>query len=608
MYFATKSLALSFAAAAGLSGLNTLTALSAQAATRCDSGMLLGRYTLKSELNNKYVRAGIGSGAYVGAKSNSVGGSTSWETFDIYDLGNRDGLNGGTYALRSTQDPNRWVSVNSQNALKLMRGCNTASKTRLFRANRVGNILQLQSLSNQQWVIQRSNNMLYANAATMGGNVPKALQYRLTRIGSGPTSPSPQPQVNLNGWFRGNNKGVYSVQRSGNSFQMKGFLNGKPFNLITGNIQGNIINASWKNYCNRSTGSLKLRITSNGLVKVGGNPGFNTSWSPTQNPGSISNTPACQQQQPQVNLNGWFRGNNKGVYSAQRSGNSFQMKGFLNGKPFNLITGNIQGNIINASWKNYCNRSTGSLKLRITSNGLVKVGGNPGFNTSWSPTQNPGSISNTPACQQQQSQVNLNGWFRGNNKGVYSVQRSGNSFQMKGFLNGKPFNLITGNIQGNIINASWKNYCNRSTGSLKLRITSNGLVKVGGNPGFNTSWSPTQNPGSISNTPACQQQQSQVNLNGWFRGNNKGVYSVQRSGNSFQMKGFLNGKPFNLITGNIQGNIINASWKNYCNRSTGSLKLRITSNGLVKVGGNPGFNTSWSPTQNPGSISNTPAC
>ena len=293
MYFTTKSLALSLAAATGLSCLNTFTAVPVQAITRCDSGNLIGRYALKSQLNQKYVRAGIGSSSYVGAKSNRVGGSTSWETFDIYDLGNRDGLNGGTYALRSTQDPNRWVSVNDQNALKLIRGCNTASKNRLFRANRISNILQLQSLSNQQWVIQRSNNMLYANAATTSGNVPKALQYRLVPIGAGPSSPITQPQVNLNGWFRGNNKGVYSAQRSGNSFQMKGFLNRKPFNLITGSIQGNIINARWKNYCNRRTGSLKLRITRNGLVKIGGNPGFNRSWTPTQNPGSLSNTPDC---------------------------------------------------------------------------------------------------------------------------------------------------------------------------------------------------------------------------------------------------------------------------------------------------------------------------
>ena len=81
---------------------------------------------------------------------------------------------------------------------------------------------------------------------------------------------------------------------------MKGFLNRKPFNLITGSIQGNIINARWKNYCNRRTGSLKLRITRNGLVKIGGDPGFNSSWTPSQKPGTLSNTPDCQGQQPQV--------------------------------------------------------------------------------------------------------------------------------------------------------------------------------------------------------------------------------------------------------------------------------------------------------------------
>ena len=56
----------------------------------------------------------------------------------------------------AARDPNRWVSVASNKALQLKKGCTTNSRNRLFMANKVGNTLQLQSLSNRQWVIQRS--------------------------------------------------------------------------------------------------------------------------------------------------------------------------------------------------------------------------------------------------------------------------------------------------------------------------------------------------------------------------------------------------------------------------------------------------------------------
>jgi hypothetical protein len=118
----------------------------------------------------------------MGAVSSRVGGNRSWETFDIYDLSNRNGLNGGTYALRSTQDPNRWVSViDNRQKLRLLRGCTTATRTRLFNVNHLGSTLQLQSLQNRQWVILRSDNYLYANARGLGGNVPRALQFTMVR-------------------------------------------------------------------------------------------------------------------------------------------------------------------------------------------------------------------------------------------------------------------------------------------------------------------------------------------------------------------------------------------------------------------------------------------
>ena len=149
---------------------------------RCEAGERVGRFALKSELNGKYVRAGIGRRSLLGAVSNQIGGDKSWETFDIYDLGNKAGLNGGTYALRSTQDPNRWVTVSNNNQLRVTSGCTTGSKHKLFLANRMRNMLQLQSLKHQKWIIQRSDNMLYGNARTAGGNAPRALQFRMQRI------------------------------------------------------------------------------------------------------------------------------------------------------------------------------------------------------------------------------------------------------------------------------------------------------------------------------------------------------------------------------------------------------------------------------------------
>ena len=153
---------------------------------QCETGRYLGRYALRSQQTGKFVRAGIGSNSVMGAVSSRIGGPRSWETFDIYDLGNRNGLNGGTYALRSSQDPSRWVSVvNDSEKLRIRRGCTTATKSRLFNANRVNSTLQLQSLTNRKWVILRSNNYLYANAPGLGGNVPRALQFTMIRQRSG---------------------------------------------------------------------------------------------------------------------------------------------------------------------------------------------------------------------------------------------------------------------------------------------------------------------------------------------------------------------------------------------------------------------------------------
>ena len=260
MQVTQASLALSFAAAAGLSGLSAISPVDSHAATVCANGTPIGRYTFKSQLNNKYVRAGIGSGSYVGAKSNRVG---SWETFDIYDLGNRSGLNGGTYALRSVQDPNRWVSVDRQKALKLMPGCSTASRNRLFLAVRVGSILKLQSISNGQYVIQRSNGMLYANAPTAGGNVPQALQFGMGRVSASNPRPAPDRRTNnLTGTWRGNNAGTYSIRQTGNIVSWRG-QGGNFSNIFVGQRRGNIVHGYWQDTARSQTqnsGHLSFKI------------------------------------------------------------------------------------------------------------------------------------------------------------------------------------------------------------------------------------------------------------------------------------------------------------------------------------------------------------
>jgi len=146
----------------------------------CGQGRLIGRFGLRSGLNNKLVRGGVkaeGTLTSVGAFSDQLAG---WESFDIYDLSNKDGLNGGSVALRSVQDPSRWLSIGERNSLQLAAAvCTTSTKTNLFNMNRLGDSIQLQSLVNGQWVIQRSNNLLYANANHVGGNVPQALLFKL---------------------------------------------------------------------------------------------------------------------------------------------------------------------------------------------------------------------------------------------------------------------------------------------------------------------------------------------------------------------------------------------------------------------------------------------
>ena len=107
-----------------------------------------------------------------------------------------------------------------------------------------------------------------------------------------PLQPQPQP-ARLDGWWRGNRSGYYSIQTSGTSFQMKGFKNdGSVLNLFDGTINGDTITGRWKNYCNNNSGNTTLRY-SNGLLQRIAGSSNNTSWSRSSRPSNLQSQPNC---------------------------------------------------------------------------------------------------------------------------------------------------------------------------------------------------------------------------------------------------------------------------------------------------------------------------
>jgi len=109
--------------------------------------------------------------------------------------------------------------------------------------------------------------------------------------------PSPQPQpTRLDGWWRGDRGGYYSIQSSGSSFQMKGFTDaGLPLTLYEGTISGNQISGRWSNFCGGASGSATL-LYQNGIIRrVGGNFSLMTnSWSPSSRPANLQAQPNCR--------------------------------------------------------------------------------------------------------------------------------------------------------------------------------------------------------------------------------------------------------------------------------------------------------------------------
>lgn len=356
----------------------------------CSAGNKLGRFALRSELSGRYIRGGVtaeGTDTAVGAQATAIGGNSSWESFDVYELGNQDGRNSNTLAFRSSLAPSRWISVAENNSLQLAPGfCNSSTNSKLFAANRTGNTLQLQSLRNGQWVIQRSNGNLYANAPNTGGNVPQALRFTLVPLaGNNPgvggneprPTPSPAPSTErLDGWWQGDRGGFYSIQTSGSSFEMKGFNNnGSPVNLFSGTISGNRISGSWRSFCDNRTGSAVLEVSNGQLQRVGGTTA-NSRWSRSSRPANLQTIPNCQQTgsgQPapaSINLSGSWRGNDGGTYVIRQTGNNLSWQG-AGGNFRNTFNGQIRGNMITGYWQDTADSQTqnaGRLTLRIDNN------------------------------------------------------------------------------------------------------------------------------------------------------------------------------------------------------------------------------------------------
>ena len=222
--------------------------------------------------------------------------------------------------------------------------------------------------------------------------------------------PAPQPQaVRLDGWWRGDRSGYYSIQSSGSTFQMKGHTNaGVPFNLYEGTIIGNQISGRWTNFCGGASGNATL-LYQNGIIsRIAGNT-TNSSWSPSSPPANLQAQPNCntspqppQQPQPQpIRLDGWWRGDRGGYYSIQSSGSTFEMKGFTDaGVPLTLYEGTINGNQVSGRWRNFCGGAAGSATLRYQNGIIQRVGGNFSLMTnSWSRSSRPANLQAQPNCR-----------------------------------------------------------------------------------------------------------------------------------------------------------------------------------------------------------------
>ena len=270
------------------------------------------------------------------------------------------------------------------------------------------------------------------------------------------------------------------------------------------------------------------------LIPIGqaSNPGNNPPPS-DPSPTPPNNTPA--------NINGWFKGNRFGYYTAQSSGGRFQMKAFTNsGKLLNLFKGTISGNRVTGTWRNYCNNRSGNATLLYQNGSLRRIAGNTG-NIKWNPINRPSiQLESQPSCnsgsngsgsgsgsQPSQQTPNLIGWWKGNRSGFYRIEMrqeipGQNNFTMKGYSDkGQLLNTFVGRTIGNAITGSWRNNCNNISGTATLQYNSGDIIKINGTTTTNTRWSRTNRrpinlsttcPGTESTPTPTPQQASKQKL------------------------------------------------------------------------------------------------
>ena len=195
--------------------------------------------------------------------------------------------------------------------------------------------------------------------------------------------------------------------------------------------------------------------------------------------------------------------------------------------------------------------------------------------------------------QQEQTTERLDGWWRGDRRGFYSIQTSGSSFEMKGFsTSGSPVNLFTGTIRGNRISGSWQNFCDSRTGNAVLEFSNGQLTRISGATA-NRQWLRSSRPSNIQSNPNCDQRRSSeaapsadLNLSGVWRTNDSGTYAIRQSGKTITWDS-SGGMMQNTFNGWIRGDRITGFWKDGKSNkpeNSGYLTLRIESdNKLVLV-------------------------
>ena len=262
---------------------------------------------------------------------------------------------------------------------------------------------------------------------------------------------------------------------------------------------------------------------------------------PGNNPPPSDPDPTPPETTSPANINGWFKGNRFGYYTAQSSGNSFQMKAFTNsGKLLNRFEGTISGNQVTGTWRNYCNNRSGNATLLYENGSLRRIAGNTG-NLTWNPISRPSiQLESQPSCnsgsgssgsgsgsQPSQQTPNLIGWWKGNKSGFYRIEMrqeipGQNNFTMKGYSDkGRLLNTFIGRTIGNAITGSWRNNCNNISGTATLQYHSGDIIKINGTATNNTRWSRTNRrprnlstscPGTGSTPTPTPQQVSKQKL------------------------------------------------------------------------------------------------